>query len=234
MWVSADCPLTYVVNAPDLTVAWWSGTQWNDVGPASISGDAISGNIISQPTANSGYFSLASYSSLNPLPIELRNFNAKGISSGIELTWETLTELNTNYFQIERADASLRFDSIGVITAAGQSAESREYLFNDMHPFIGKNYYRLKTIDNDGSAGYSAVVVCEKTTEGAFNVFPNPVNRGEKVHFSAQGIVRIYSPHRPAMIMQVDGQLFIDTSELSPGPYIAVDQANTYFRFIVL
>jgi hypothetical protein len=234
MWVSADCPLTYVVNAADLTVAWWNGMQWNDVGVATISGNAVSGNIVSLASTSHGYFSLASYSSANPLPIELRNLHANSISLGVELVWETLTEVNVHFFQIERAGRSLAFDSIGVINAAGESSLIRQYKFEDLHPFNGKNYYRLKTTDFDGQAAYSTVVGCEKNSEEMFSGFPNPVKRGQRLHFRAQGIFRIYDPYRLTMLMQVVGQSYIDTHELAPGTYIAVDESNVYFRFVVL
>lgn len=233
MWVSAECPLTYVVNPADLTVAWWNGTQWSDVSPASISGTAAGGSITSTTTSGGGYFSLASYASINPLPIELQNFMATGGSAGVELTWETLTEWNTYYFQIERADASLRFDSVGVVAAAGESNLMLRYRFNDRYPLSGKNYYRLKTVDINGDSEFSPVVVYEKTSEDIFRVFPNPVKRGQRVHFTAQGTIKIYDPHRPEILRQNDGDGFADTGDLAPGTYIAVDNTGVFFRFVV-
>jgi hypothetical protein len=113
-----------------------------------------------------------------PLPVKLITFNGKEISTGILLNWTTATEDNFDYFQIERADETLAFNTIvSHIPGKGGVNVATSYTYSDYVPIQGKNYYRLKSIDLDGSYEYSNVIMVY-TSAGNSNIklYPNPVN----------------------------------------------------------
>jgi hypothetical protein len=103
-------------------------------------------------------------SPLTPLPVTLLYFKIQDVTTGgIALRWATATEKNFEYFQIERASGDLSFEAIGEVNSAGGLNVMTSYTYLDNTPLSGKNYYRLKIVDLDGSFEYSGVIVAENT-----------------------------------------------------------------------
>lgn len=121
-------------------------------------------------------------SSTNPLPIKLSSFAAQYNKSTktVQLFWNTASETNSSYFDVERSVSGTDFEKAGQVKAAGNSNTSLSYLFNDTKlPVAGKVYYRLKMVDRDGSFVYSKTVevsLLENNNETTVLVaYPNPV-----------------------------------------------------------
>ena len=111
------------------------------------------------------------------IPIELAQWSGQSVGNENRLTWTTLTELKTDYFDIERGDDGKNFTSIGHQKAAGDSKKTLAYSFLDKNVAQGTpQYYRLKTVDLDGSTSFSSIISVGKTDKnsGEFQVFPNP------------------------------------------------------------
>ncbi|MFK7807946.1 MAG: DUF1501 domain-containing protein [Saprospiraceae bacterium] len=112
-----------------------------------------------------------------PLPVELSYFKAKAIDNKeVLLTWETLSEENTAYFEIERSADGQNFERVFQLAAAGDSSKITNYKKIDLEPLSGVSYYRLKTIDFDESFEYAAIVSVEirPTALEAIRLYPNP------------------------------------------------------------
>jgi hypothetical protein len=136
------------------------------------------GVTIASPLANT--YHVASTDAVNsPLPIELISFNANLKSDIVELDWTTASELNNDFFTIERLnEEDDMFDQIATIKGSGTINEARSYQAYDFVPNIGKNYYRLKQTDFDGQFSYSKIVMVDFTETGEIvNIYPNPVNQ---------------------------------------------------------
>ncbi len=108
-----------------------------------------------------------------PLPIELVDFYALKNDNGIELIWKTASEINNDYFTIERASSMLDFEILGTVKGAGSSESLLDYKFNDDDP-LSNNYYRLKQTDFDGKYEYSKVIQVVFEKENEWIVYPNP------------------------------------------------------------
>jgi hypothetical protein len=107
------------------------------------------------------------------LPVELIKFNAEKSGSAILVKWTTATEINNNYFEVQRSTDGINFISIGTVKGTGTSSSPIEYTFNDLSPLLGTNYYRLVQHDYNGKKENSGVV--SVTIEGILiSVFPNP------------------------------------------------------------
>lgn len=106
------------------------------------------------------------------------DFNVNLKSNKSSLTWATATELNNDFFQIERSPDGRTFEAIGLVNGAGTSYETLQYAFTDEKPLAGWNYYRLKQVDFDGQFAYSPVraVLMGKATANSdqLRFFPNP------------------------------------------------------------
>ncbi len=110
------------------------------------------------------------------LPVKLISFEAKKTGRQTRVTWKTATEENTTSFIVERSADGNNFFPVGTVTAAGNSISEKSYSFTDAGPLKGNNFYRLKTINQDGSATYSAIALVFFTGETLLQVFPNPVH----------------------------------------------------------
>lgn len=110
----------------------------------------------------------------NPLPIELLFFKAKQTNDTQLLEWATATERNFDFFSVQHSVDGVNFKEIEQVKGHGTSKERIDYSFENRNPLLGKNYYRLKSVDFDGSSEYSRVVLVEQVGEKTFVVAPNP------------------------------------------------------------
>jgi len=99
------------------------------------------------------------------------------------LDWTTLTEVNSDFFAVERSINSVDdFVEMGQVTAATNSSESLDYFYNDTNVTTsGTYYYRLRMVDLDGEFEYSNIVAIQvefvklDNQEISLDVYPNPV-----------------------------------------------------------
>jgi len=112
------------------------------------------------------------------LPIGLTRFTAITQGPKIKLQWTTESEINNNYFTVEKSLDGLHFVTLCTVKGVGNSSSPLDYEAEDENPFTGLNYYRLKQTDFDGSYAYSNVVSCIAKGNGMMSVQrvdPNPV-----------------------------------------------------------
>lgn len=112
---------------------------------------------------------------ITALPISLGSFKAYWDANEVKIDWTTISEINVNYFEIERADASMR--NIKVVAqkqATGFSATPINYTAKDELPLSSLAYYRLKSVDNDGSIQYSNWVAVKNSQKLQVKIYPNP------------------------------------------------------------
>jgi extracellular elastinolytic metalloproteinase len=112
------------------------------------------------------------------LPIELLAFDAKvNPKNQVELDWTTTSELNNDYFTVERSLDGQNFEAIAEVKSKGDGNTIRYYDALDERPYKGTSYYRLKQNDLDGSYSYSKVKAVEiNGWNQEVQVVPNPNN----------------------------------------------------------
>lgn len=110
------------------------------------------------------------------LPIELLNFNSTCINGVTELNWSTFTELNNDYFIIEKSINAYTWDFISIIAGNGTSSSIHTYKFIDNQINNELTYYRLTQVDYSGRRTiYKAIDVnCEIIADEQVKIFPNP------------------------------------------------------------
>lgn len=159
-----------------------SGTSgnWSIVANATnTEGDQVYFTEVDLTTTGNGFYTLASINNA-PLPVSLLSFDAKVVTEGknnsVLLKWQTASELNNNYFSLERSADGKKWLSIltlpGKVTYNGLSS----YESLDQNPPAGKVYYRLRQTDLDGQSKYVGGIrmVTIEYEEMDFNIFPNP------------------------------------------------------------
>ncbi len=90
------------------------------------------------------------YSGVSTLPVELTSFTATKENNIILLKWSTASEIDNDYFCIERSTDETTYQEIGKIKGNGNSTAKHDYHFVDSYPLTGISYYRLRQIDFNG------------------------------------------------------------------------------------
>ncbi|MES2514426.1 MAG: T9SS type A sorting domain-containing protein [Bacteroidota bacterium] len=113
--------------------------------------------------------------SFSPLPIELLYFDASVLNDeSVKTEWETATELNNDFFTVERSTNSLDWQEIATQNGGGTTTQRIKYSYIDHSPFEGVSYYRLKQTDFNGAFKHSSISSVEIQKGSAISVFPNP------------------------------------------------------------
>ena len=92
------------------------------------------------------------------LPVELISFSATLNKNKVELKWVTASEINNDYFNVERSSDTDTYISIGKVKGGGNSSHVLSYSCEDVDPAAGINYYRLKQVDYNGDYKFSEVI----------------------------------------------------------------------------
>jgi hypothetical protein len=129
------------------------------------------------------------------LPVELLEFKAtpNSAAKNVDLTWVTTSEINNDYFVIERSTNASDWIPLNSVNGAGNSNAVLSYHFLDKNPYSGTSYYRLKQRDFDGTISYSHTEVVNFEGLEIISLFPNPSN-GEvsiSVKSSATGTLEL-------------------------------------------
>jgi len=203
-WNTSDCTGAYITNPATLRVARWNNSSWVSHGNGGTTGTASTGTITTSAAVTSfSPFTLASISLSNPLPVELISFTGRVTDKEtVELLWATASELNSDYFDIERSKDGLSFLPIGKVKAAGTSHDVLNYVFEDSLPSAGRSYYRLKQVDFDGQTSYSDVAKVDIVNQQGMKVYPNPVT-DNKINLA----INDDDTKTPLLIKLLDSQL---------------------------
>ena len=98
--------------------------------------------------------------STSPLPVELIAFTAERNGADTQLRWTTASEKNSDRFEVESSADGSHFTLIGTHPGQGTSTIPVSYELLDTNvaryaqPVV---YYRLRQVDQKGTASYSAV-----------------------------------------------------------------------------
>lgn len=113
----------------------------------------------------------------NPLPVELLSFTGKHITKGNLLEWATASEINNDFFTIERSIDGINFAELAVVKGMGNTTTTTQYQLLDKNPAPGITYYKLRQTDYDGTCTWSPVIAVEwKQRVTSLQLLPNPNN----------------------------------------------------------
>lgn len=113
-----------------------------------------------------------------PLPIELADFSVNCSKSQVEVKWTTASEVDNNYFTIERTIDGVNFEPLATIDAVGTSSQANNYSWVDKNPIRGNAYYRLRQTDNNGNSKTFNIVsvTCDEQTGDALEITDASIN----------------------------------------------------------
>ncbi len=164
------------------------------------------------------------------LPIRLLNFDATFHTSGsVYLDWQTASELQNDYFTVERSLDGNDWEHIQIVDGAGNSSTLLYYFATDETPYSGTSYYRIKQTDFDGHFDYSPVksVDSRKLTKISIALYPNPTKNqltieGDPLELRDVTIYNVLWQNITALTKQVlidEQTVVMDLSQLPAGIY---------------
>ncbi len=149
---------------------------WDDYIPVSVLDPTLNTITITSMPGSELYDWWTLVDASSPLPITLINFSATVQNNVVLTKWQTALESNSSHFEVWRSPDLQHFDSVGYVTAAGNSPNVLDYSFIDYQPYAGVSYYRLKSVDLDGSFVWSSVQQVVMGGDAEVSVYPNPAD----------------------------------------------------------
>ncbi len=107
-------------------------------------------------------------------PVEWLDFDATPDRGQVLTKWSTATEINNDYFVVERSQDGEHFEAFAEVPAAGNSSETQTYQTWDASPYMGRSLYRVKQVDLDGSFSYTHQVEVFFGADLSMVIYPNP------------------------------------------------------------
>ncbi len=113
------------------------------------------------------------------LPVEFLYVKAQAADSyNVTVSWATASEINNDYFEVERSSDGRNYDVVGKVKGAGNSERILTYDLTDRQVTSGTFYYRVRQVDFDGRFDYSEVisVTIENDVPFELKAYPNPTS----------------------------------------------------------
>jgi hypothetical protein len=147
---------TAIVKRKNPTYDWGSGSQ-GEIEPTETDEEFVYlKNVEILEFSDIGVVELSS----EPLSVELSHFEAKQNNEIINISWTTLSEQNSDYFELQKSEDGFNFREIAKIQAKGNSISKNKYNFVDTKLQNKNIYYRLKSVDISGDYVLSKIVHC--------------------------------------------------------------------------
>lgn len=158
----------------------------------------------------------------NALPVSLIGFQVKQVENATVLYWQTSEEKNSDHFEIQQSEDLRKWNALGNVNAAKESAQRREYSFPDAAERFGTQYYRLKMVDTDGSFAYSKIQSIKLGSSGLVSAYPNPVV--DKLQIGSKEALA------SVKVTDLTGRAFLELSKPKPGQEFSLKNypAGTY------
>ncbi len=166
----------------------------------------------------------------------------------ITIQWETLEEVNTRQFMVERSSNGTAWQTIQEKAAAGHSGASLIYRMEDASAINAPVwYYRVKSVDLDGSYSYSKTIAVTSCAAAAgMKLFPVPANTTVQLSFTSnsnqKGSIRIFNTQgqqvatQPVTLQKGTNLFSVDVRSLPVGTYymqlVLTGQQSMTERFI--
>jgi hypothetical protein len=121
----------------------------------------------------------------NPmLPVDLLYFKTRNSTTDTELVWATASEIDTDYFTVEKSLDGKSFYEITRIISTGSATEGHIYSFVDEKPAAGTSYYRLNEIGRGGIKKNLSTIRNSFDSKRSVDISPNPSVRDQPLSFS--------------------------------------------------
>jgi len=132
-----------------------------------------------------------------PLPVELISFSQVCDGDRPSLHWQTASEINNQFFTLEKSSDGNNFELVAIIPGAGTTSEISSYSYTLPAGLRTNNYFRISQTDFDGTSTAGPVI------------YVRPCSSSEKTQIylassqSGKPVAVIYSAERNQLLMQL-------------------------------
>jgi plastocyanin len=215
---------TTSVNVPDGADAWDEPMET----PADVFTyvPAVEGdyNYVCQYHQSMGM--IGAFTITEPLLLKIASFTVAAADSGAMLNWVIASSQDVRQYNIERSSNGMDFKTIYQMKV---DIKNTNYHFTDVNWVSGKNYYRLKSVNNNATFDYTKVIsVSNKEMDHNVSILKNPVAHTLSLHIA--GIkdniqLQVLDLTGKEMLSRLvpsgyDGQLDIDVERLPAAQYV--------------
>ncbi len=107
-----------------------------------------------------------------PLPVEMTYFESECEKNGIVLQWQTATEINNDFFEVQKSLNGVDFNVLAKVPGYGNSSTYRDYTYTDEYETGSGAFYRISQVDYDGTRkDYPAIKTNPCISSGNVNVY---------------------------------------------------------------
>lgn len=230
-WAGSDAIAVYGSNS-DLWGTSWTPAQINASNfGVQLSAQMNAGLVSLFLSANVDAITVTVYYTTGTLPVELISFSGQQENEVIRLQWQTASETNHAYFDIEKMNEDYSWHVVERVSSHGNSVNINSYGIDDQSP-APINYYRLKQVDRNGQYSLSkSISVGYKATANNPRVYPIPASSILHIdsEFPIQSLEIISSEGfvMKAELQQQERGVQLNIASLAPGIYFLKMHSRT-------
>ena len=109
------------------------------------------------------------------LPVNFTSITAVENNAGVSVKWQVAQETNIASYEVERSVDGTNFENVAFVKATVSSSYTA--IDNNLPTNVSSLYYRIKSIEEDGTFVYSATtkLTTNNSPLTSINIYPNPV-----------------------------------------------------------
>lgn len=109
----------------------------------------------------------------------LVQFSGQRKNNTIQLNWQTADEINMSHYTVERSIDGVVFTPLQKVAAKGEVLNS--YTATDTNVPAESVYYRLQSVERNGTFNYSSIISFNNVNTQPFNVYPSLITGNASV-----------------------------------------------------
>ncbi len=193
-------------------------------GILNVMGDRLDLQFIDQNGALQDYFTIVKEATL---PVDLSYFRGSVIEQTTWLSWKSNREIGHAGYEVQHSTDGQLWTALTYVEGSQQNMQGAVYEFAHLTTEPGMHFYRLKSIDLDGSEEYSELLSFKIAAAVELSISPNPANNYLKIQGKlSSNLVRItdFSGQHIGAFMANNGK--IDVSQLKTGVHLITLQTD--------
>ncbi len=112
---------------------------------------------------------------ISVLPVSWQSISVSLQSNNsVSINWVVDQQINSKDYTIEHSADGQTWSDIGTIESTGNTTSAQAYSFNDINPFSGSTYYRIRQTDFDGKTNFSLIKTITINATNQVAIWPNP------------------------------------------------------------
>ena len=157
------------------------------LGAADATNNRVTG-VVPPASYKGGFYTWILVDKSHPLPVTLLYFKVYCVGKYVALKWETASEINCDYYLVERSTDGISWEGVAYIQGAGNSNEISTYSWADNYDSNGAAlYYRLTQFDYNGDKEILGIqsIICDAATDDSWITINTDIFNNILINFTA-------------------------------------------------